>query len=108
MDSLLRDLRYVWRTLTRSPGFFIVTVATLGPGSGATTWIFSVVNGVLLRPLPYTDPEGIVQLWQVDKKGNDFNFSEPTYNDIRAESRSCGTLAVFHDWGTVSAVVGNG
>ena len=108
MDSFARDLRYVWRTLTRTPGFFIVTVATLGLGIGATTAIFSVVNGVLLRPLPYPTPERIVLVWQVDKKGRDFNFSDANYVDVRTESRSFDALAEFHDWGTVSAVVGDG
>ncbi|HKN65593.1 MAG TPA: ABC transporter permease [Gemmatimonadaceae bacterium] len=108
MDSFARDLRYVWRTLVRTPGFFLVTVATLGLGIGATTAIFSVVNGVLLRPLPYPDPDRVVLVWQVDKKGRDFNFSDPNYVDIRDESRSFAALAEFHDWGTVSAVVGTG
>ena len=108
MDSFARDLRYVWRTLLRAPGFFLVTVATLGLGIGATTAIFSVVNGVLLRPLPYPNPDRVVLVWQVDKKGRDFNFSDPNYVDIRDESRSFAALAEFHDWGTVSAVVGTG
>jgi putative ABC transport system permease protein len=102
MDSLLRDLRYVWRALTRAPGFFIVTVATLGLGIGATTAIFSVVNGVLLRRLPYPQPDRIVQVWQVGQSGNDFNFSEPNFIDVRAESRALGPFAEFTDNGTVS------
>ncbi|HWC46994.1 MAG TPA: ABC transporter permease, partial [Casimicrobiaceae bacterium] len=105
MDSFARDLRYVWRTLTRSPGFFIVTVATLGLGIGATTAIFSVVNGVLLRPLPSPAPDRIVLVWQVDKRGHEFNFSDPNYVDVRNETRSFAALAEFHDWGTVSAAV---
>ena len=108
MDSIARDLRYVWRTLVRSPGFFLVTVATLGLGIGATTAIFSVVNGVLLRPLPYPNPERVVLVWQVSNKGSEFNFSDANYVDVRDESRSFAALAEFHDWGTVSAVVGTG
>ena len=108
MDSFARDLRYVWRTLTRSPGFLLVAVATLGLGIGATTAIFSVVNGVLLRPLAYPNPDRLVLVWQVDRKGKDFNFSDPNYADVRDESRSFAGLAEFHDWGTVSAVVGSG
>ena len=104
----MRDLRYAWRTLARSPGFFLIVVITLGLGIGATTAIFSVVNGVLLRPLPYARPDAIVQLWQVDKKGNDFNFSDANYKDVAATSRSFAALAEFHDWGTVSAVAGGG
>lgn len=108
MDSPVRDLRYVWRTLVRAPGFFLVTVATLGIGIGATTAIFSVVNGVLLRPLPYVRPERIVQIWQVNKQGRDFNFSQPNYDDVRAQSRSFAGMAVFHEWGTTSVVTPSG
>src|SRR4051794_24218531 len=108
MSNFLRDIRFAARTIARTPSFFIVVVLTLGLGVGATTAIFSVVNGVLLRPLPYPNPERIVQLWQVSAKGHDFNFSEPNYSDLRSESRSFDALAEFADWGTTSAVVGSG
>src|SRR5207249_2930177 len=85
--------RYVWRTLTRAPGFFVVTVATLGLGIGATTAIFSVVEGVLLRPLPYPRSERIVQIWQVNQKGNNFQFSDLNFRDVGADSRSLATGA---------------
>src|SRR5438270_5145930 len=100
MNSFLRDIRFAARAIARSPGFFLVVVATLGLGIGSTTAIFSVVNGVLLRPLPYAHPERIVQIWQVSKRGNDFNFSEPNFADLRSQSRSFDALAFFHDWGT--------
>ena len=106
MDSVIRDLRYAWRSLLRTPGFLAVTVATLGLGIGATTAIFSVVNGVLLRPLPYPRPDRIVQLWQVNKSGNDVNFSEPNFNDVRDESRSFTALAEFLPAATVSVGIG--
>jgi predicted permease len=108
MNSFLRDIRFAVRAIARSPGFFLVVVATLGIGIGSTTAIFSVVNGVLLRPLPYAHPERIVQIWQVSKRGNDFNFSEPNFADLRSASRSFEALALFHDWGTTSIVVGSG
>ena len=64
MGTLTQDLAYAWRTLQRSPGFALVAILTLGLGIGATTTIFTIVNGVLLRPLPsYREPGRIANLW---------------------------------------------
>src|SRR5690349_6843595 len=102
MESFLRDLRFVVRSMTRTPSFFVIIVATLALGIGATTAIFSVVNGVLLRPLPYPQPDRIVRVWQLNKNGGDVQFSDPNFNDVRAESRSLASMAEFQDLGTVS------
>ena len=102
LESFVRDIRYVTRALVRTPAFFAVTVITLALGIGATTAIYSVINGVLLRPLPYPDPDRIVQLWQVGEKGGRGNVSEPNYDDWKAGTRSFSAMTEFADWGITS------
>jgi len=95
METLKRDLRYVLRSLARTPGFFVVTVLTLALGIGATTAIFSVVNGVVLQPLPYPGSERIVQLFQIDKDGNRMSVSEPNFTDWKLETRAFDAMATW-------------
>jgi putative ABC transport system permease protein len=94
METLVRDLRYVGRSFARSPGFFILTTLTLALGIGATTAIFSVVNGVLLQPLPYPEPDRIVQLYQLTKTGEKNSITQPNFIDWHAQNRSFSALAL--------------
>ena len=94
METLTRDLRYVARSFARSPGFFFLTVLTLALGIGATSAIFSVVNGVLLQPLPYPESERIVQIFQLTKTGERNSVSQPNFIDWRAQNRSFSSLSL--------------
>src|SRR3989454_2957197 len=93
LETLVQDLRFATRMLGKNPGFTAIAVLTLVLGIGATTAIFSVVYGVLLRPLPYPEPDQIVQLWEVSAKGGRMNFPEPNFTDIRSASQTLEALA---------------
>ena len=93
VESLLQDARYAGRQFRKAPGFSVIAALTLALGIGATTAIFSVVSGVLLKPLPYHDPDRIVQLWGLDKKGNQLHFADPTFDDVVARTRSFSAIA---------------
>jgi putative ABC transport system permease protein len=95
LDTLLRDLRYAARVLRGAPTFTLVSLATLALGIGATTAIFTVVNGVILQPLPFRDPSRLVTIWETNPlyklPGNPagaINFSPGNYLDLRDQSRA--------------------
>jgi putative ABC transport system permease protein len=99
MTSLFQDLKYALRGLRRSPGFTVAAVATLALGLGANTAIFSIVNAVLLRPLPYESPNRIVTLEELAPSGQLEPVSGPNFLDWRAEARSFASLAAIHEEG---------
>src|SRR5687767_5156684 len=98
MDILRQDLAYAARRLRQAPGFTLVAVATLALGIGANSAIFSVVNAVLLRPLPFAEPERLVrvaQLW----KGEPAVYTPPNFLDTQARARSFEGMAALDTTG---------
>ena len=83
LDSVLRDFRYAARSLRKHPGFAAAAVLTLALGTGATTAIFSVVYGVLLKPLPFDEPEHLVSLMHATTVGGSRNHGPATYFTYR-------------------------
>ena len=95
IDTLRHDLGQALRSLRRRPTFATLAVATLALGIGATTAIFSVVNGVLLRPLPYQRPAEVMMVHtQLDGMPGK-ELSPPEYWDLRERNRSFSRLAAF-------------
>ncbi len=80
---LIQDIRYALRSFLRAPGFTLVALLTLALGIGGTTAIFSIVDGVVLRPLPYSNPDHIVRLVRTHAKGDEASFSAPDYRDLK-------------------------
>jgi len=95
LNALLQDLRYALRTLARSPGFTAVAVVTLALGIGANTAIFSVVRAVLLKRLPYPEPERLVVLREHHAHAGEMGVAWPTFLDWREQSRTFQKLAGF-------------
>jgi predicted permease len=97
VESIIADSRFAWRTLRRSPAFLITAVATLALGIGANAAIFGIVNGILLRPLPYRDADRIVALWERTPAGNDNSIATANFWDWRAQTTLFESMALVPD-----------
>ena len=107
MSNLLQDLRFAIRQLRKSPGFALTTILTLALGIGATTAIFSLINAVLLRPLPFPEPDRIMSASALDlsqgKPGLSSTISYPDFFDWRARNHSFEAIASYrHDARTLT------
>lgn len=99
MDTFFQDARFALRLLRKSPGFTLAAVLTLALGIGANTAIFSVVNGVLLRPLPYKAPEQLVFIWEGTPTFPEMSVSIPNFLDWRERQKTFSELAAFRSGG---------
>src|SRR6185312_7525020 len=96
LSDLAQDLRYSFRGMRRNTGFTTFTILIAGLGIGASSTVFSVVNALLLRPLPFRDP---VRLVWISNGNESTNTQTEHYSDLRALNRSFSDLAAFADWG---------
>jgi len=108
MHSVWQDIKFAGRMLRKNPGFTAVAVLTLGLGIGANTAIFSVINAVLLKPLPYQDAGRLVQISASDlqTKANGIAVSFAKYEQVRAQSQTFESIAGYYPW-TFSLVKGH-
>jgi predicted permease len=107
MGTLLQDLRYGIRMLAKSPGFTALAILTLALGIGANTAIFSVINSVLLRPLPFHEPGRLVALWQTESAPGNFPLTGPDYLDWQAQSRTLEATSLY-SWERTANASGTG
>jgi predicted permease len=104
LEDLVQDTRYALRTFRQKPGFAAITVIILALGIGATTVMFAVVNGVLLRPLSFPESDRLVTVHGIMEQFGEFwGFSNPDFADVRRESRSLAIAAWTYGGGTISA-----
>ncbi len=106
MDSLLQDIRYALRSLAKSPGFTAITLVTLALGIGANSAIFSVVNGVLIRPLPYPDADRLVVARETYSGDQTGSVSGANFIDWRDRARSFQSMTA--SWGVSMSLIGAG
>src|SRR5262249_36623417 len=104
LENLAQDVRHGLRMLRNSPGFTAVAVLTLALGIGANTAIFSLVNGVLLGPLPYRNPNRLTMVWEKSRDGSPENVGYATYLDWKSQNKSFEEIAIYSSWQPVLQV----
>jgi putative ABC transport system permease protein len=102
METFIKDLKHALRRLLKRPGFSLIAVITLGLGIGANSAIFSIVNGILWRQLPYPNPKQLVMVWENHQaRGGPVRewLSPADFNDWRDQNRAFSQMAALNDWG---------
>jgi predicted permease len=95
-DLLRADVRYTVRTFVRTPGFVLTAIAVTALGIGATTAAFSVTDFVLIRPLPFPEPDRLVKVWETTPGYRQMELSAPNYRDYKAAGRSFESMGTYH------------
>jgi putative ABC transport system permease protein len=95
LADLLRDVRLAIRSLAKAPGFALAAILTLALGVGSTSAIFSVVNGVVLRPMPYPDSESLVMVWEITPQSGQFSVAPANFFDWRRQATTFEALAAL-------------
>jgi putative ABC transport system permease protein len=94
-ERLFQDIRYAFRQQRRSPGFALAAILTLALGIGASTAIFSIADAVLLRPLPYSNPQQIVRIWEQAPDGHRMNLAQPNFDVFHTQNNTFASLAEY-------------
>ena len=97
LDNLRQDLRFAIRSYAKAPSFTLAILATLSLGIGASTAIFSMVNGILLRPLPLPDADRLVYANELGREGSQISVSWPNFLDWRTRTHALESLALSRD-----------